>query len=118
MNIEKLNDYFTSQIAACAVEEKRLAGQERKDEAVFAKIRGNVFDIFRTVLAAGVKAVGEEKAVDFLREKLDTIPKSWQTAKAQAETHGQVEKAHIEGVKLDAVREIREAIEKIWREEA
>ena len=117
MNAKTLNDYFAAQIGACAAEETRLNEQERKDEAVFAKIRGNVFDIFRTVYAAGVKAVGEEQAAAFLREKLDTIPQNWRTALEQAEAHGETEKAHIERIKLKAVQEIRSAAEAIWREE-
>lgn len=108
--MKELNDYFTAQIAACAAEEARLNAEDRKDEAVFAKIRGNVFDIFRTVYAAGVKAVGQERAEAFLREKLNTIPKSWETALEKARAYGEADKACIETVKLDAVREIREQL--------
>ena len=110
MNETNVNMYFASMIDVCLTEEARLNGEERKDEAVFAKIRGNVFDIFRTVYTAGVKAVGEEQAVDFLREKLDSIPKSWQAALEKAQAHGEADKVCIETVKLEAVREIREML--------
>lgn len=114
MKEKQLNDYFTAQIAACAAEEKRLNQEDRKDEAVFAKIRGNVFDIFRTVFSAGVKTVGQEQAGEFLREKLDSIPRSWQAALEKAQAHGEGDKACIESVKLEAVREIRQTAGELW----
>ena len=106
--MKALNDYFAARIEECTAEEAGLNAEDRKDEAVFAKIRGNVFDIFRTVYAAGVKAVGQERAAGFLRDKLDTIPQSWETALEKARAHGEADKVCIETVKLEAVREIKD----------
>lgn len=118
MKEAQFKEYLTAQITACASEEKRLNAEGRKDEAVFARIRGNVFDIFRTVLAAGARMAAKGQPADLLREKLDAIPKNWQESLENALAHGETEKAHIEKIKLEAAREIRERFEKIWGDAA
>jgi len=109
-------DFFAGKIACFQAQAKTLTEDNRADEAVFAKIRGNVYDIFRTVFSAGLNSAGQdgEKAVQFLCAKLRQIPESWRTALKNAEAHGQVEKAHIERIKLETVETIHAEIQKIW----
>lgn len=106
---DKLNAYFADKLAACAAEAAALAADDRKDEAIFAKIRGNVYDIFRTVFSATGNAEG-------FRQKLDQIPRNWQTARQLAETHGDSARAHIEDIKLQTAAEIRRVFETIREE--
>lgn len=106
--MESLNQYLTSQVSACQRRCAELQADQREDEAVFEKIRCNVFDIFRTVLTAAEK---QPDPPAFFRSRLDQIPASWEKALEQAEKHGDAEKAHIESVKLEAVRQIRARLE-------
>lgn len=104
--------YFERKTAECSAKHQQLRQDGREDEAVFEKIRLNVFDVFRTVFQAGN---GSE---EFFRVRLEQIPSGWSGAKAAAEAHGDSHKAHIEAVKLEAVQEIRLAFRRIWEEEA
>ena len=96
---------FTAYLAACTEscreQIKKLSSDGREDEAVFAKIKLNVYDIFKTVF----NALGDEEK--FLG-KLTEIPAAWQASLEKAEAHGDSEKAHIERIKLETVNEIRE----------
>lgn len=100
-------NYFDTQIAACKAMEQSLTADHRASEAVFAKIQGNVYDIFRTVYSVGSKA-GEE----LFLTKLEEIPRSWRTALETAQVHGDTEKAHIEQLKLDVVEKIKAELER------
>ena len=121
MNEEKqkhIMDYFTDMIAQLQTQAQALTADDRADESVFAKIRMNVYDIFRTVFSAGLKITGQdgEKAVQFLLTKLRQIPESWRTALTAAEAHGDSGKAHTERIKLEAAEEILVQIQKIREE--
>lgn len=108
----QLMNYFSEQITACTSESAALRADSREDEAVFQKIRLNVFDIFRTVAAAGCRLCGEDngKLREYLLEKLEQISGNWKTAYDAAVQHGDSQKAHIERLKLDTASEIRQKI--------
>lgn len=108
--------YFDEEIARCQALEQRCSADFREDEAIFAKIQHNVWDIFRTMLMASEKA-GEAGARQFFFAKLEQIPQNWRTALEQAQTHGDVEKAHIETTKLETVARIKAAAQRLWRDE-
>lgn len=118
MNKAKQNQthmYFQLAKAKCQQEIAALQADHRSDEAVFAKIRMNVYDIFQTVFTAAEKAAGEEdKLLSFFQERLDSISVNWQSALEKAQQHGEAEKAHIEGIKLETLRQIEEEISRIW----
>ena len=114
----QITTYFDERIAACQAAAAALNADNRADEAVFEKIRMNVYDIFRTVYTAGEKVSGgdPEKQLGFLRHRLEEIPAGWRTSLEMAQSHGDTEKAHIEQIKLEAVGEIRRKV-KEWSEE-
>lgn len=94
-----------------------LTADDRADEAKFPRIQANVFDIFQTVLTAGRDYCADEPAVMlFFRERLRQIPANWEAAYDRAAVHGDDTAAHIETLKLDAVRQIREEVTKLWEE--
>ncbi len=111
----KLENYLMKSIGECTAREDALIADGRKSEAVFAKIEANVFEIFKTILAAGEKACGgdEAKLKQFFTERLEQIPANWRVALAQAEQHGDVEKAHIEKLKLNVVEQIKAEFAKL-----
>ncbi len=116
--IQKMRNALNEMMQAC--EKKRTAFMEdqRTDEAVFEKVEANVYEIFRTVLEVGTKVCGEEEGAvkAFLLTKLDEIPGNWEKAYELAKQHDDAQKMKIEGVKLDAAKQIRTTIEQIWEE--
>ena len=116
--IETFAAYFDDSIACCDEQEKALIADERKDEAVFEKIRANVYNIFRTVLGVAVDTCGEdtEKIRDFFLKRIDLIPVSWHASYDAAKQHNDTAKVQIEEIKLAVVQEIKAEFTKIWEE--
>ena len=117
--ISKLNSYFDKQISLCEQCSKKLLADDRKDEAVFEKVKANVYDIFRTIFSVAVKTdKGDSEAVRrFFILKIQQIPSNWATAYNQAKKHDDADKMQIEQIKLDTVSEIKEIFTAIWEEE-
>ena len=96
-----------------------LGGQKRFLPAskglfeLFARIRANVYDIFRTVLKV---AEGSPDGETLFAAKLTEIPSVWQKAHDQAERHGDAATLCIERIKLDAAAEVRAKFETIRRD--
>lgn len=105
--MESLQKFLNEQAEACKARAAALTADNRQDEAVFEKIRGNVFEIFTAVLKAARK---QPEPMAFIRRQLTAIPANWAAALEKAETHGDESKAHTERIKLDAVRAIREQV--------
>ncbi len=101
--MESLHTFLTARVADCQAKATALTADSRYDEAVFEKVRGNVFDIFRTVLETARKTDHPEA---FFRARLTDIPAHWSAALEQAERHRDSRRAHTEQFKLEAVREI------------
>lgn len=116
--LAKLHTYFDQRIALCKEREQALQDSARRDEATFEKIRANIYDIFRTVLNAGVKACqGDEgKLRDFFLQRIRQIPASWKTACDKADQHGDQVQVHIEKLKLQTAEEIEKTFLQIWEE--
>ena len=119
MNEAKRNEtirFFADRMANCKAIAQQLRSDDREDEAVFAKIQLNIYHIFNSVFSVAIETAGQddEKVVQFFLTRLRQIPQSWHTALANAEQHGETEKAHIERIKLDAVAQIKTAFARIW----
>ncbi len=111
----KLENYLMESIEECTARENALIADERKSEAVLAKIEANVFGIFKTIFITEVGACrgDEAKLKKSFAERLEQIPANWHTALAQAEQHGDVEKAYIEKLKLNVVKQIKAELAKM-----
>lgn len=114
----KLDRWFEERIAACGRRNQALLADERTDEAVFEKVRANVYDIFRTILSVAVKVCGgEEEAVRrFFVQRAEKIPADWAASYEKARRHDDAVRARIEQIKLDTVGEIREYFVGAWEE--
>lgn len=112
----KLERYLESRIAACRQRGKLLAADGRGDEGNFERIRANVYEIFQTILSAAERACEQDASARkrFFLQKLRQIPASWTASYEAARQHGDVERMHIESIKLDAVREIKDMCLQIW----
>ena len=119
LKISRLNSYFDRRIAECRQRSTELMGEERRDEADLEKVRANVYDIFRTVLSAGVRACGgeEDEVRSFFEQKCEQIPSNWLVSREKAARHGDELKVSIEQIKLDAIAEIKDSFARIWEEE-
>ena len=114
----KFENYLDEQIAVCKQRSKLLAEDERMDEGNFEKVRANVFEIFKTILSVAENVCGEDNLAKrrFLLQKTEQIPASWTTSYEKARQNGDVKKMHIESIKLDTIREIKEMYMQIWEE--
>lgn len=112
----QITTYFDERIAACQAAVAALSADNRADEAVFEKIRMNMYNIFRSVYNAGAQVCGDDqcKRLDFLLNRLEKIASDWQAAYDNACKHGDTERMHIEQLKLETVEEIRKSFLK-WR---
>lgn len=118
MSKQKFAAYLEERAAACHRRGELLAGDDRVDEGNFEKVRANVYEIFKTILSVGERLYGEDGEAQkrFFRERAEEIPASWADSYEKARANGDVEKMHIESVKLDAIREIKEMCTQIWGE--
>ena len=85
----------------CMNRRTALSADGRGDEASFMQIRANVYGIFRAVYTALKGDLSQ------LQARLTSIPAAWETALAEAETHNDAQKAHIERIKLETAAAIR-----------
>ena len=115
---QKFELYLEEQIAACEQRRALLIADDRTDEGNFEKVRANVYGIFKTILCAAQQACGKDDFAKkrFFLQKAEQIPASWITSYEKAEQHGDVEKMHLERIKLDTVREIKDMYMQIWEE--
>ncbi len=120
MNVQKrkLVSYFDEQIAACKRRSGLLIADDRMDEGNIEKVRANIYDIFKTILSVAEKMCGEDDLAikHFFLQKAEEIPVNWTNSYENAKKHGDVEKMHIETVKLETIREIKDTFLQIWEE--
>lgn len=113
--VSQLNSYFEERIAACGQRNKELLADDRTDEAMFEKVKANIYDIFRTVLSVAVKNCGEAEAVkSFFIRRTEVIPSGWAESYEKAKQHNDAVKMQIEQIKLDTITEIKEEFMKAW----
>lgn len=108
--------YLAHKIEYCAHFQQELEADQRTDEAVFEKIKSNVYDIFRTMLDVALKSSqgDEEEAAHFFRQKLKQLPAAWAAARDKAGQHGDAVQLRLEEVKLDTAAEIGHRFDEIW----
>ena len=114
--ISKLNSWFEEKIALYGKRNQELNGDGRTDEAIFEKIKANIYDVFRTVLSVAVKT-GKEDAdavKTFFVQRAEQIPAGWAVALEKAREHNDTVRMQTEQIKLDTVQEILEKFSKIW----
>ena len=114
--VSQLNCYLQEQIVSSARKKERLLADERPDEAVFEQVRGNIYDIFRSVLSVAAEKYEDDAGAgrEFFRQKLEQIPSGWQASYEKARDHGDTVKMQLESIKLAVARDIRESFARIW----
>ena len=115
---DKLKIYLENRASQCKEKSALLASDMRRDEANMEKVRGNVYELFRTVIDAAEKTQNSNaEARGFFLSRLESIPASWQSALDKARLHGDDARAAIEIIKLEAAADIKAALV-MWEVEA
>ena len=72
----------------------------------------------KTIFSVAGRVCGDDDRArrDFFSQKAQQIPAGWAASYEKARQNGDTEKMHIETIKLDAIREIREMCAQIWGE--
>ena len=114
--VSELNRWFDEKTALCSKRNQELNEDGRADEAIFEKVKANIYDVFRTVLSvAGKTGNGNADAVkSFFTQRAEQIPAAWAAALEKAKEHNDTVRMRTEQIKLDTVHEIREEFAKIW----
>ena len=110
------NDYIETRIRELSYEAKKLEENYRQDDAVFAKIKINVFDVCKTVFGVFSKVKPENTLYNEYIKKLDEFEKAWSDSAAKAKEFGDVKKSAIEEAKLSSLTEIKNEFIKLWGE--
>jgi len=92
-----LMNYLQENKKRCLEDAARFAADNREDDAILAKIRANVFDIF---MQTGGKT---DKVFGILQSK-------WKEALALAQEHGDTSAIAIEQIKLEVLSEIEQEV--------
>ena len=87
-----------------------LEQQNRRDEANFAKVRLNIYEVFETVAAADEKAAADWPAFCARYEpRFDTLTAPWKSRLASAVQNSDTHTRFIEETKLSTAEHIRRA---------
>lgn len=115
--ISEYSMFVNEQIVNYKNEEQSLIDNDRKDESNFYKIRGNVCDIYLTLMNATLKKVNmksiseEEKKDLFTSEYLrtfETVPMNWKIRLEQGKKVGDSEIVAIEEIKFETLNLLKD----------
>ena len=112
----KFESYLDEQITACKRRSQLLAEDDRMDEGNFEKVRANVYEIFKTILSVAERICGGDDSAKraFFVQKAEQLPAGWRASYAKAKQNGDIEKMHIESIKLDTIQEIKDMCMQLW----
>lgn len=96
--------YLTEQIDAGKAETARLEENDCRDDADFAKVRTNIYEVCRTVTNAlvGRPGAGPEAA----KRQFENFRTIWGAALDNARKHGDARSIVIEEAKLNALADV------------
>ena len=97
-------DYLTQQIEAGREEIAALEAEGRQDDADFAKVRTNIYDICRTVTNALADRPGF--GPEAVKARLEHFETEWGAALDKAREHGDVRNTVIGETKLEALKDV------------
>lgn len=105
--MKKYEEYLTQFITTLQWQEKELIAADRKDDANLTRVKSNVYGICQTVWGVFAKEADQQAACGKYRAKLDDLEQTWSVSLAKAKEYDDVEKAVIEELKLQALRDAR-----------
>ena len=113
--VSEMNRWLDEKTAMCSKRNQELNEDGRADEAIFEKVKANIYDVFRTVLSVAVKTGnGNPDAVQtFFVQRAEQIPAGWAAALEKAKAHHDIARIQTEQIKLDTRSEIRKEFDRI-----
>ena len=97
-------DYLTQQIETDKAEIVRLEAEGRQDEANFAKVRANIYDVCRTVTNALLDRPGAGK--EAVKSQLERFRTVWGAALEKTRENGDAKGIVVEETKLEALEDV------------
>lgn len=97
--------YLEIERDSCLAQADTLASDDRRDEANMLKIRANIFDVF-TVVSRTAEKHFPQNQIDFIKNRMETIPTAWKASLTVAEKENEYVKIATERIKLQAMNEI------------
>ena len=111
---ESLREWLDDRVGRSVGCERALREDSRDDEATLERIRGNVFDIARTVLGVAARQDEDGTARAFFTGRMGWLHGEWNAARERALEHSDEGSAHVEQVKLEALSEVLRATDDLW----
>ena len=97
-------DYLSKQIEAGSDDAARLEKEGRRDEADFAKVRTNIYEVCRTVTNALAERPGAGPRA--VKTRFESFRASWSAALEKARTHEDARNIVVEETKLQALEDV------------
>lgn len=102
--MEDFFEYLRVQNERLLCEADELKASDRIDECNLTKVRANIYDVCATVCRVHMNRPGG--GLEACREQFDRFRNVWGSEKKRNEAHGDVTKAVIEEIKLEALEDI------------
>ena len=102
--MEQFIAYLTEQIGICKEEIAGLEAEGRQDDANFAKVRMNIYDVCKTVTNALISRPGF--GPETVKARFEGFRTGWGAALENARTHGDERNIVVEETKLNALEDV------------
>ena len=102
--MESFIAYLIGKIEEGKAETVSLLADGRKDDANFAKVRTNIYDVCRTVSQALINRPGA--GTEAIRAQLERVRTEWGIALEKAKQHDNISGIAVEETKLAALEDI------------
>lgn len=101
------NEYIETKIRELSLKEKSFNENYQQDDAVFIKMKINVYDICKTIFGVFKKVKPEDRLNEEFMKKLDELEKTWSESAEKASQFGDLKKVAAEEAKLEALADIK-----------
>ncbi len=102
--MQEFMNYLAGQIEAGRAEIERLEADGRKDDANFARVRTNIYDVCRTVTNTLANRPGAGEAA--VKAQFARFETTWGAALEKAKAHGDAGAIAVEETKLAALADV------------
>ena len=99
-------DYLTARIENGKEEIKKLEESGRQDDANFAKVRMNIYDVCKTVTGALASRPGA--GIGAVKAQFERFRETWGSALEKAREHGDARNVVVGEMKMEALKDVME----------
>ncbi len=102
--MEDFIGYLAGRIEACRDEIAKLEADGRQDDADFAKVRMNIYDVCKTVTNTLISRPGA--GTEAVKAQFERFRTSWSEALGKAREHGDARNTVVGEMKLAALEDV------------